>query len=332
VSRGSSRALGAVALATLVAACGASAPHASTRPRAAAKPRASAARRVAPAPRIVAARRPPAPRPKPPSLLPRVLPAARAAGPSGLVPAVTVAGHTAVRVARLADGVTLLAFDQRLVSLHLHSGTLDAGSSGWRFGPVIAGVERHRLVAAFNGGFRLTYGAGGFESYGRVAVALRAGIGSIVTYADGYSDIGTWDDEVPHAGHGPVVSVRQNLAPLIDHGTPAGNLGCIECWGATLGGVSAPARSALGITASGTLVWAGGEQLTPAALAQALLGVGVVRAVELDINPEWVAAYLYAHTTPHGAPAAVPMVAGQPGIPGELLAPYSRDFFTVVAR
>ena len=72
-------------------------------------------------------------------------------------------------------------------------------------------------------------------------------------------------------------------------GRPAAGLGCVSCWGATLGGVSAPARSALGITAGGRLVWAGGEHLTPSALAAALLGAGVVRAVELDINPEWVA-------------------------------------------
>jgi len=28
----------------------------------------------------------------------------------------------------------------------------------------------------------------------------------------------------------------------------------------------------------------------------------------------------------------VPVVRGQAGIPGQLLAPYSRDFFTVLAR
>ena len=32
------------------------------------------------------------------------------------------------------------------------------------------------------------------------------------------------------------------------------------------------------------------------------------------------------------AATAVPVVPGQSGIPGQLLAPYSRDFFTIVAR
>jgi hypothetical protein len=44
-----------------------------------------------------------------------------------------------------------------------------------------AGLERKRLVAAFNGGFRLSVGAGGFESFGRLAAQLTDGLGSIVT-------------------------------------------------------------------------------------------------------------------------------------------------------
>jgi hypothetical protein len=96
--------------------------------------------------------------------------------------------------------------------------------------------------------------------------------------------------------------------------------------------VNDPARSALGITADGRLIWAGAEHLTVAQLADALLGVRVVRAVELDINPQWVAAYLYDHDHGHAPLAAVPVVPGQPGAPGQFLAPYSRDFFAIVAR
>jgi hypothetical protein len=49
-----------------------------------------------------------------------------------------------------------------------------------------------------------------------------------------------------------------------------------------------------------------------------------------DINPEWVAGYLYGHRGGAG-PAPVPVVPGQNGIPGQYLAPWSRDFFTIVA-
>ena len=119
--------------------------------------------------------------------------------------------------------------------------------------------------------------------------------------------------------------MRQNLTLLIDHRTATPSVDCISCWGATLGGVSDPTRSALGIAADGHLVWAGGEHLTPSQLAGALLGVRVVRAVELDINPEWVAGYLYRYHGGGGPLAAVPVVPGQNGVPGFFLAPCSRD-------
>ena len=155
-------------------------------------------------------------------------------------------GQPAVSIARSASGIALLSLDQRLIELRLHSGTIDAGGAGWRFGPAVLGSELGRLVAAFNGGFKFSAGAGGFESYGRVGAPLRNGLGSIVTYADGRTDIGAWNQGVPAAGT-PVASVRQNLTLLIDNGIAAANVDCISCWGATLGGVSDPARSALGL-------------------------------------------------------------------------------------
>jgi hypothetical protein len=196
---------------------------------------------------------------------------------------------------------------------------------------VIAGTERRQLVAALNSGFKLDAGAGGFQSYGRVGSPLSDGLGSIVTYSDGSTDIGSWHEGVPAPGR-PAVSVRQNLHLLIDGGRPAANLRCLLCWGANQHGVIAPARSALGITTDGHLVWAGGENLTVQDLADRLLGAKVVRADELDINPEWVAAYLYGHRGGNGPLAAVPIVPGQPGVPAQFLAPYSRDFLTIVAR
>ena len=72
--------------------------------------------------------------------------------------------------------------------------------------------------------------------------------------------------------------------------------------------------------------------IPPARLADALLGARVVRAVELDINPEWVAGYLYAHRPGVGPLPPVPLVPGQPGVPGFFLSAYSRDFFTIEAR
>jgi hypothetical protein len=245
-------------------------------------------------------------------------------------PVASIGGQPVAWIA-LRSGVTLLRFDQRLVHLALHAGSGEPGGQGWTHGNHIGANEIHRVLAAFNGGFKLSYGSVGFLADGRAAVRLTAGLGSIVTYQNGTTDIGAWQEGVPASGL-KVASVLQNLHLLVDRGVAAPTVhNCIEgCWGGTLGGGPNVARSALGITGEGQLVWAAGESLSPAMIAQALIEAGVLRAVELDINPEWIAGYLYIHHG--GGPTAVPVVPGQLGIPGRLLAPYSRDFFTILAN
>jgi hypothetical protein len=245
-------------------------------------------------------------------------------------PVASLGGQSAAWIA-LRSGVTLLRFDQRVVHLALHAGSDEPSGQGWTYRDRIGASEIHRVLAAFNGGFKLSYGSVGFMANGRVDVPLKAGLGSIVSYRNGMTDIGAWQQGVPARGL-EVASVLQNLHLLVDRGVAAPTVkNCIHgCWGATLGGESEVARSALGITGEGQLVWAAGEHLSPAMIAQALVGAGVVRAVELDINPEWVAGYVYIHHA--GGPTAVPVVPGQFGIAGRFLAPYSRDFFTILAN
>jgi hypothetical protein len=244
-------------------------------------------------------------------------------------PVASIGGQAAAWIAQ-RSGVTLLRLDQRLLHLALHAGSGEPSGQGWAYGDRIGASEIHRVIAAFNGGFKLSYGSVGFVSGGRVAVPLTAGLASIVTYGNGTTQIGAWRQGVPAAGL-QIASVLQNLHLLVDHGVLASNASsCLTCWGSTLGGGADVARSALGISAEGQLVWAAGESLSPAMIGQALVSAGVLRAVELDINPEWVAGYLYLHH-PSG-PTPVAVVPGQLGIPGRLVAPYSRDFLTVIAN
>ena len=242
----------------------------------------------------------------------------------------TIGGQAAVWVAR-RSGVTLVRLDQRLLRLALHVGSGEPGGRGWSHGDRIGPSEIHRVVFGFNGGFKLKYGSVGFMADGRVAVPLQAGLGSIVTYRDGSTQIGAWRAGVPARGR-TVSSVLQNLHLLVDGGAPASTVArCVlVCWGGTVGNVTYVPRSALGITADGQLVWAAGARLSPLGIAEALIGAGVKRAVQLDINPWWVAGYLYLHRP--GGPTAVPVVPGQHGIPGRLLSSDSRDFFTVLAN
>lgn len=241
-----------------------------------------------------------------------------------------VGPHPAVWLARRA-GVTLMRVDQKHAHLSLHAGSSDGGTVGWTYGDRVAGAELHRLVAAVNGGFKLTSTGVGFMSAGHVAVPLKAGLASVVTYDDGTTNIGAWGAGVPSKRE-TVFSVLQNQRLLVDHGVPAATVSSciIECWGGTIGRETFVARSGLGIAANGQLVWAAGEQLSPSGLAGALIAAGAVRAIELDINPWWVAGYLYPRRRTGLAPR--PLVPGQRGIAGAFRKPYSRDFLTFVAN
>lgn len=250
-----------------------------------------------------------------------------------------VRGSTAVWISRVKAyhepgfTITLLRFDQRLVTLALHAGGSQPGATGWRYGDKIGTPESRSVVAAFNSAFQASYGAGGFEEGGRVGWRLRRGVASVVIYHDGIADIGRWQRTVPAPGHA-IEAVRQNLGLLIDAGRIASTVdNCIKvCWGDPLHEQPIVARSALGVTSQGDLIWAAGHDLSVRALAEALVDKGVVRAMELDINPRWVAGYLYAHPRHQVVPVPIPLMPGQTGIPGQFLAPYFRDFFTVVPR
>jgi hypothetical protein len=261
---------------------------------------------------------------------PRVIVTPAPGAGAAWTPVARVDGQVAAWIS-LRGGVTLMLLDQRLVRLDLHAGSLDGGVSGWTYGDQITRSEIHEIVAAFNGGFKLSYLHTGFESAGHVASPIRPGLASIVTYTDGSTAIATWGNGVPSARK-HVYSVLQNQFLLVDRGHAAATVSncIISCWGATIQGLTIVARSALGIDSSGRLVWAAGEHLTPAQLAAGLIAGGAVRALELDINPDWVDGYLYVHHAP--GPTAVPVVPGQLGIAGEFRAPYTRDFLTVVAN
>ncbi len=75
-------------------------------------------------------------------------------------------------------------------------------------------------------------------------------------------------------------------------------------WGFTLGNAVYVWRSGLGITANGALVYVGGPGLNITDLANLLVRAGAVRAMELDINTDWVNFSSYKPSTPNGIASA----------------------------
>lgn len=231
-----------------------------------------------------------------------------------------------------ANGSTVVLYRFRAgrVTFGLHVGSTDpprgtavvSADSGSVIGPDEAPV----LLAAFNGGFQTNSGTGGVELNGQTLVPLQSGLASLVIDTNGTARVGVWDQGLPTAGES-VASVRQNLGPLVSGGVASPNVASIGTWGATLGGGSAVARSALGQDASGNLIYAGSMSALPSDIANALIGAGTVTGMELDINPMWV--QLAFAATP-GAPLAI-------GIPGshrpadQYQQGWTRDFVTVLA-
>jgi hypothetical protein len=249
--------------------------------------------------------------------------------PTSLPSPAAAAGTTTFAV-RCLDGsvVTVTTFTGRLAYV-LHNGTQDPGPLAAPFvkaGSVVSSAERGRLVAVFNGGFKMKSKAGGYMQEGHVVRPLRAGLASLVIDKSGQARIGVWGKTVPTPGE-QVYSVRQNLWALVQDGKPTAQSARWWRWGGTVGHKEYVARSALGENVYGQLIYAGSMHTTPADLAYALVRAGAVIAMELDINPYWV--QLDVAKTPGGSLTA--SVPGQQHPANQYLVGWYRDFITVLA-
>ena len=191
---------------------------------------------------------------------------------------------------------------------------------------MIAPDEAPLLLAAFNGGFKMAAGAGGFEIQGQTLYPLESGMASFVIDTNGVAHIGVWGQDLPTPGES-VASVRQNLAPLVISGAPSPTASIPDDWGATLGGGAAVARSAVGEDAQGDIIYAGGMSLLPIDLAQGLVDAGAVTGMELDINPEWI----QLDAAPTGGGPLSAMIPNQNRPADQYLTGWTRDFFAVLA-
>ncbi len=234
----------------------------------------------------------------------------------------------------LSDGtvVRVIRFRVNQVVFHLHDGSQDppVGSATLPADAqsAISATEAPALLAAFNGGFKVTAGAGGTEIDGQDLTPLVAGRASFVIDAAGQGSIGVWGQNgFPPAGV-PVVSVRQNLGPLVLNGAPVPSANTWPAWGPTITNIAAVARSSLGEDAAGNLLYAASASALPIDLAQALVDAGAVTAMELDINPDWVQADVAS--SPGGSLVAA--IPGQYPSATTYESGWSRDFVTVLAN
>jgi hypothetical protein len=229
-----------------------------------------------------------------------------------------------------AAPVALTWLDPAHTRVALYAGTAQPGGR-WTYTARVAPALVSTLVATFNSGFELNASRGGWYADGRAAVSLRAGAASLVIRSDGTATVGMWGRD---ASMGPgVVAVRQNLELIVDGGAPAPDLAgrdFLPRWGYTVGGGMAVWRSAVGVDATGHLIYLAGPALTPTAVANLLVAAGAVRAMELDINPMWVSWDTFAASLV--GRSATKLLPAMTFNSTHFLVPDTRDFFAVFVR
>jgi len=225
--------------------------------------------------------------------------------------------------------------DTKLLHATLYSGSWIPGGGPYRYTAPIAPQAARTLVTAFNAGFLMSDAQGGYYTGNKVVMPLRAGAASFVVYKNGTSDIVAW----PSTGGVPsnVSSVRQNLDLLVQNGHEVSGLQANDTskWGLTLGNAVYVWRSGLGVTADGALVYVAGPGLNITDLANILVRAGAVRAMELDINTDWVNFSSYKPSTSTGLATAANGSLLLPAMSGSTSRYFEswwrRDFITMSA-
>jgi len=225
--------------------------------------------------------------------------------------------------------------DPTLLQAQLYSGSTIPGGGPYPYTAPITAKSSENLVAAFNAGFRMSDANGGYYTDGRTLIPLRNGAASAVVFKDGTMTVGKWGRDVTMSSQ--VASVRQNLDLIVDNARPVPGLtnANVLKWGKTLGGGFNVWRSGLGVTRDGALVYVGGPSLSISDLANVLVRAGAVRAMELDINTDWVQFSSFAGplNTPINGSNGTSLEAAMAGNALRYFATWwTRDFYTMTLR
>ena len=251
----------------------------------------------------------------------------RATGPlvAGRPPVLVTTFRTEVDYPRIVAYVAW--FDHTRTALAYYPGRYEPPSAPDRGPMEVPFAQRWRLLATFNSGFIYRDGDNGSSIGGVQYEPLKDGLATMLAYRDGRVDIRTWSGG-PVAGR-QIAFARQSLPLIVDHGRLNPNLNDSSQWGYTLGNAVRVWRTGAGIDRRGNLIYAAADYQTVTTLAQILQRAGAVRAMQLDINPEWPTLITYTHRDGLQPTKVVPNYQ-QPAT--RYLVPDDRDFFAVYRR
>lgn len=145
-----------------------------------------------------------------------------------------------------------------------------------------------------NGGFRFEHIKGGYMTEGVTVKPLKQGDATLAVGKDGRITLGSLGREIKDDGSW--ISLRQNLILIVDNGKSQVSKGISEgvWWGADYGNKVYVPRSAACVMPDNRLAYVLVGKVDATQLATALINLGCVKAMQLDINGHWPVFFTFA--------------------------------------
>lgn len=224
--------------------------------------------------------------------------------------AATAGGHVAMWATSLRPlpefgGVvaSMVVIEQSYVRAAMFNGSELPGGQ-WTRGNKIPKALYSSLTGVMNGGFRLSQSFGGYMTEGKVVQTLIDGRATLAIDRHGHITIGEYGRDLTNDGTWE--TLRQNLVLMVDGGQSGLERAKRDhiFWGAEYGGVMYDSRSAICTLSDGSLAYVMADKVNAAQMAELLINVGCVTAMQLDVNGAWPNFLLYEHgadgtLTPH---------------------------------
>ncbi len=196
--------------------------------------------------------------------------------------------------------VSVVAVDLRQVDLHLVTGRYEPKptepeAGGFQRTGLVPEADQDRLMAAFNGGFKLEHGHYGIRVDGVTLVRPRAKMCTIVRDSSSSVAIGPWE-KFAGTDQANADWWRQTPYCMVEGGELHVGLRDPNAttWGCTLDGQVVIRRSAIGVSQDGKTLYVGiGDDTTARAIALAMEHAGAYTVAQLDVNFSYPKFLLY---------------------------------------
>ncbi|MFM7263220.1 MAG: phosphodiester glycosidase family protein, partial [Acidimicrobiales bacterium] len=180
---------------------------------------------------------------------------------------------------------TAAVFDQTRLRAAMFNGSDIPGTGDWQNWEKVPPAALRSLVAAFNGGFRFEHDPGGYVTEGVTVRKMKRGRATVGIDSSGTLHVGVWGDDMD--SRGDWVSLRQNLPPLVEAGTPTWQDHKWTDWGTDFGDKKYTYRSGLCRRTDGSTMFVAANDVNIDLFARLMLLLGCDTGMQLDINGNW---------------------------------------------